>query len=202
MIFRHNLRQILCAPLHLLASALACWLCWLVFRGAILTLAGIFDPWVHYPLLAQAPPFADAFAWLALAAATWEAWCLWSRGFTDLSGFLGQLFPHRPLGAGAGSGRLLLAETSRERAIILNLALCGPMQAFGAWQRLRNLIPSHSEARERFERWRRFAEERGGWHSEALYSEDREALRWLILAGILDHSPTKARVTARNRASQ
>ncbi len=66
-------------------------------------------------------------------------------------------------------------------------------------ERFRNLIPWHDAARERFERWHRFAEERGGWHSEALYSQDPEALDWLILSGCLDHSPTKALVAFRKR---
>lgn len=200
MILRHNLRQLLLAPLHLLVSTLAYWFCWSLCEQAVFVIANRFEPWLSHAFLAKdLPIWASNFAWIVLAAASWEGWRLWSSGITELPGIFDELSPHCHRGPAAGSGHLHLAEARLDYAILLNLALCAPLQAFAAWQRLRNLIPWHDAARERFERWHRFAEERGGWHSEALYSPDPEALDWLILSGCLDHSPTKALVAFRKR---
>lgn len=197
MILRHNLKQLLLAPLHLAVSALAYWFCWNLCEQTFLGFANSFEPWLSQAFLAKVPFLASSFSWIVLAAASWEAWRLWSSGITELPGVFDELSPHFHPGPAAGSGHLHLAEARLDYAILLNLALCAPLQAFATWQRFRNLIPWHDSARERFERWRRFAEKRGGWHSEALYSQDPEALDWLILAGCLDHSPTKALVVFR-----
>ncbi len=199
MIRRHNLKQSLFIPVHLVFGILGYGVCWWLFTSMTGSVFEAFEPQLPSGIHGKRELVAGGIAWIAILAASYEGWKLWNQGITELPGLLSEVYPHSGWGAGAGSARFDMAAWSVEFRLFLNLILCGPLQLLAAWQRMGSRIPDTPETHARIEEWKAFAESQKGWHSESLYNRDETALERLIQMGFLDYSPTKRLVAVRNR---
>lgn len=194
MIQRHNLKQLLWVPVHLTLGSLGYAVCWWFFTSTGETLWDRFEFLLPHAVMKNRGTAISAITSLAILAATYEGWKLWSEDRTELPGLLSGVVPQSAWGPGAGLGRIEMTTLAVELRLLLNLVLSGPIQMLSAWRRLLSTIPDTTENRSRINRWSHFADAQSGWHAEDLYSEDETALEWLIRMRYLDYSPTKGLV--------